>query len=271
MRDDPSDAALRARLAHLAAARDGTLLRVDRGDYEIVLLNEGRELQLYFAAPSAHGMQLSGVMSRINLGAPLKLLGLYTQAMLLALLWAPAPTRVYAAGLGGGRVPLVLHQLLPETMIDATEIDPAVAEIAQTHFALAPDARLRVHIEDGADFLETRRADAPYDIILIDCYGGGATIPDKFASEAFYALCKARLAPGGVVAANIDPQDHALREKLAIFARAFPQAMRFKSGPANVLFGAEAPPDLTRLNALAQHFAAAAPLKALAAKLTPLA
>lgn len=271
---EPNPAALRARLAEAAAAPNGELARSQREGYEIVVVKQGREVALYFAAPRGGNGALAytGIMSRIDVEAPLRLLGGYTQAMLLALLWAPAPARVYAAGLGGGRVPLVLHHALPDVVIDATEIDPIVAELAERFFAIAPDARLRVWIEDGAAFLATRRDEAPYDVMLIDCYSAAATVPDAFASPAFYDLCKARLAPGGVVASNIDTDDPASGAAMAVFAQAFAHTARYDDGVANVLFGSSQPlkVEAARVHGLTRQFSASAPIAALAARLKPL-
>lgn len=262
-------AALRARLAEAAAAPNGELARHQRDGYEIIVVKQGREVALYFAAPRDGALAFTGIMSRIDVAAPLKLLGGYTQAMLLALLWAPAPARIYAAGLGGGRVPLVLHQTLPDVVIDATEIDPIVAALAERYFAIAPDARLRVWIEDGAAFLGARRSEPPYDVMMIDCYSADAAVPEAFATPSFYDLCKARLAPGGVLASNIDLDDPASAQNMAVFARAFAQTARYHDGVANVLFGSDAPlrHDRARVEALARQFSASAPIKALAADL----
>jgi len=264
------DAGVRARLRAGAEAPDGVLARRQRDGYEIVVVKQGRELRLYFAEPRDGALAYTGVMSRIDVTRPLKLLGAYTQAMLLTLLWAHAPHRIYAAGFGGGRLPMVLHHVFPHAEIDGAEIDGAVIALAEQYFGIVRDVRMRIAAEDAASFLQTCRAEPAYDIILIDCYSGAAAQPDKFATRDFYDLCKARLTTGGVVATNLDLNDPALREKTKTFAAAFAHAACFNDGTANVLFGAEAPAPMGRVDQLARLLRGVAPIRSLAARLKPL-
>lgn len=268
MRDEA--AYIRARLGESAAARNGAVFRAVRDGYEIVVLKDGAEVQLFFAAPRGPdgALVLSGVMSRLDVREPLALLGDYTQAMLLSLLWRPAPVRVFAAGFGGGRVPLVLHHLFADVVIDGAELDPMVIDLAARFFGVAYDARMRVVAEDAA--IALRAAQPGYDIILIDCYNADAAAPDQFAASPFYDLCKARLAPGGIVVSNLDTEDPALAAKCAVFKAAFPCAMQMNNGVAHVLFGADQPPDLGLLDALAARTRAIAPLRRLVEYLEPL-
>jgi spermidine synthase len=268
-------AAIRERLAPVAGARDGVLFHQKGAAYDIVVAKKGRQVRLYFAAPRDGALAFTGVMSRIDVYQPLTLLGVYTQAMMLALLWADKPRRVYVAGFGGGRVPMVLHHFFPEVVVESTEIDPAVAPLAERFFGIACDARLRVFTQDAAVFLEACPPQPRYDIIMIDCYSGDAAQPDQFATRAFYDLCTSRLTPGGVVAANIDLADKSLREKLATFARAFPYTAQFNDGVANVVFGAAAGLSsetfAARVDALAQLMGHALPVRMLAQRLGPVA
>src|SRR5215471_12396351 len=103
------------RLEPMAAHDQGVVFSQNIGDYQILVLKAGTQIQLYFAKPSENvdELNMSGIMSRIDVERPLSLLGLYTQAMMLSLLWNSEPSRAYMMGFGGGRVPMVLHYYYP--------------------------------------------------------------------------------------------------------------------------------------------------------------
>ncbi len=260
-----------------AGAKNGLLFQQKSGSYHVLVLKKGRQILLYFAeADEATGaMIFTGIMSRVDVYRPLALLGLYTQVMMLALLWTPDPTRVYIAGFGGGRMPMVLHHHFPRAVIDSTEIDPVVVSVSEAWFGIRQDERMRIHVHDARDFLAGSDAAARYDIIMVDCYTGAGAVPDKLASADFYALCKSRLAEGGVVVTNIDLSDRFLQEKLATFTQAFPHTMRFRDGVANVLFGSAAPLTheqlLRRAAELAPQLSVSFPIEKLAERLRPAA
>ena len=59
---------------------------------------------------------------------------------------------------GAGALPMALHDAFPELAVDAVEPDRKVADIA-AHFFGVPrgDARLQLHLTDGAAFLADSR------------------------------------------------------------------------------------------------------------------
>jgi hypothetical protein len=59
----------------------------------------------------------------------------------------------------------------------------------------------RVVHDDGRHYLAT--TDSTYDVIVIDAYGSGA-IPFHLVTREAFALAKRRLAPGGVLALNVE-------------------------------------------------------------------
>lgn len=126
----------------------------------------------------------------------------YGHAMLGALFLQPAPTRILMIGLGGGSLATALRQLYPDAVIDAVEIDPAVAKVAEQYFYFKPDAKQQVIVGDGRNIV--RRAGLnkkTYDIVLLDAFDK-RYVPEHMLTLEFIAEMKAILAPGGVVAAN---------------------------------------------------------------------
>lgn len=195
-------AAIERRLAPLRHQPDGVLYDARVGLHHIRLIKHGPQLLLFFVDA---GGGLAGPMSRIDLDRPLHLLAAYAQALLLALLWRPDPRRACVLGFGGGRVSLVLHHHLPDLTIDNVEIDPAFATLAPNYFGVGFDARQLLHIADARAFLEQSRHN--YDLIVMDAFRDDTDELDRLATAQFYTLCARRLAPGGVLAANILKSD----------------------------------------------------------------
>lgn len=52
-------------------------------------------------------------------------------------------------GLGGGSLPLFLHDYFLQSSVDVVEIDSAMLEVATRWFGFSPGDRLKVHIADG--------------------------------------------------------------------------------------------------------------------------
>lgn len=63
------------------------------------------------------------------------------------------PLAVLVVGLGGGSLPLFIHDHFPESCVDAVELDPSMLEVAAQWFGFSPSDRLQVHIADGLDHI----------------------------------------------------------------------------------------------------------------------
>jgi spermidine synthase len=124
----------------------------------------------------------------------------YARVMTVSLAYADRRRSMAMIGLGGGSLPKYLHAYLPELEIDNVELDPGVIALAQTWFGIAADPRFHVTAEDGRLFL--KRQTGPFDLIAIDAFRAGF-IPFHMVTREFYELVKSRLAPGGVVAVNL--------------------------------------------------------------------
>jgi spermidine synthase len=186
------------------------------------------------------------VQSEISVEDPLLLMEQYTQALLLSLTWKPQPKRVYVAGLGGARLPLLLHHYLRDVHIDCTDIDPDVIRIAQQYFGLQIDERVHVKIEDGRKWLETN--DTIYDIILLDVFLDNGYSPYKMTTVEFFLLCRNRLASNGIVAINVLSDDKFITAKAHTLAEVFPYTYSYVELNGNiVLFGATAEVTLDQL------------------------
>ncbi|HEX4930815.1 MAG TPA: fused MFS/spermidine synthase, partial [Gaiellaceae bacterium] len=101
---------------------------------------------------------------------------------------------------GGGSAPKRAWRDFPDMRIDVVELDPEVVAAAYTYFAVPRDPRLHVEVEDGRRFLAAN--EGPWDAIVVDAFYSDS-IPFHLATREFLELARSRLAPGGLVAANI--------------------------------------------------------------------
>ena len=242
----------------------------------VLVVKDKKQIILYFGDPRENTaqMKMSGIMSRVSLDDPLFLLGLYTRVMMLSLAWCPNPRRVYMVGFGGGRIPMVLHHYLPDVVVESTEMETTVVQLAQRYFGIELGERMRVAVEEGREYLTRRSADHLYDMIMIDCFGGSGQHPFHLSTVEFYQLCKQRLRPGGVVTTNLSVADPLIKEKIATFSCAFKAAYTYESNEACILFGSSEPPLdkpalITRAQSLVKQFGFAIPLPEYAAVVKP--
>jgi spermidine synthase len=152
----------------------------------------------------AHGVS----QSRMLTSAPDKLLIDYTRTMLGALVLVPQPRSIGMVGLGGGSQAKFCHRHLPDARIEVVENNPQVLALRRDFHIPDDDARFRVVLDDGADFLRTRRGH--YDLLLVDGYDENG-IPEALSTQQFYDDCRAALTEGGAMAINLycrDAQRH---------------------------------------------------------------
>ena len=142
------------------------------------------------------------IQSLLHLNDPLNLALVYTQAMMLGLIWNGEPKNIYFAGFGGGSIPLVLHHYFPDAILECAEIDSLTVAVARKFFGIQLDERLRVIIADAREYLERQKSTPKYDLILIDVAFGNGYIPYSFATQEFYRVCRDRLSPEGVIVVN---------------------------------------------------------------------
>ena len=164
--------------------------------------------------------------------------------------------RALVIGLGTGTT-LGTIAAYPWERIDVAEISPSIVEASrrfytpQTFDAL-DDPRVHLDVNDGRNLLLV--ATEPYDLITMELtsvwFAGAASL----YSQEFYALTRARLAPGGILQQWVQLH-HLRRRELAVIVRtlrtAFPHVALFVGGGQGILVASDAP-----LVASASHLAA---------------
>ena len=162
----------------------------------------------------------------------------YTRYMTLGLAYPPKVERILEIGLGGGRTVSYLSASLPDAAILAVELDKDVVELAKKYFRFTESARLRAVVSDGRAFL--MRDQDRWDVILIDAYRG-PFVPFHLLTREFYALVKSRLAPGGVVVQNIEPNTMLFDSATATLRSVFPSVDLYEGGGNVFAVGYEGP------------------------------
>lgn len=227
------------KLDWLSHEPEGVIYRRTTSNQNIIIVKDSTQIQLYFVSPGRLEQQpeVSGIMSRIDIEDPLRLLGVYTQAMMLSLLWQEAPQYIHMLGFGGGRIPMIFHHYLPEVVIEGTEIDPLVVNLATKYFGISYDDRLKATVSDGREYLSKLANTMKYDIILIDCFTGAGHHPYVLSTREFYDLCLVHLTETGVIAVNLLESDPMFSDKAWTFRTEFKHVYDFTHEGAHVFFG----------------------------------
>lgn len=146
----------------------------------------------------------------------------YTRDMMMPLLLRRGdgwPRTVLQIGLGAASITRFLHRNRPRAAQTVIEIEPRVIAAAVQSFKLPPeDARLRIEVADGTDFMAASARQ--FDLILIDGYDAGGRT-GALDTLPFYCNCAARLSARGVFAANLLTRNHGARASLERIAAAF--------------------------------------------------
>ncbi len=155
----------------------------------------------------------------------------YGRGLLLSLLFRHPQERVLMVGLGGGDMVRFINHALPETHVDAVEIDPAVVRVAADFFDVRSGSRTAIHTRDAFEFLgETAER---YDVIYMDAFlkppagSDMGALTQRLKTEAFLGDVRGRLRPGGVVAFNLIEADSSTGADLAAIRAVFPSVYVF--------------------------------------------
>ena len=165
------------------------------------------------------------VQGAMNLKQPRVIVIEYVQRMLAWMLWRPQESLSDGAavqlGLGAGAITRFTQQRLG-MRTTAVELNPAVITACRRWFRLGDDdERLRVVKADASHWLRSRDAPrAAVSALCVDLYDHEAAAP-VLDDEAFYADCRALLAPGGVMSVNLFGRQASFARSMARMAAAF--------------------------------------------------
>jgi spermidine synthase len=164
------------------------------------------------------------VQGAMLIGRPRAIVLEYVQRMMAWMLWRPvesvAEGHAVQLGLGAGAITRFTHQVL-RMRTTVVELNPAVIGVCRLWFRLPPDdARLQVVEADAAAWARRGAAAQTADVLCVDLYDHDAAAP-VLDDAAFYADCRALLAPGGVMTVNLFGRDASFERSMAALAHAF--------------------------------------------------
>lgn len=224
----------RAETPSLLMRKDGLLEQVE-SEYNTIFV-EKRGSLVFMAFGYRANRYTESVIDLLH---PVDLPVIYTRYMTTAMLYHPGTIkRIALVGLGGGRTISYLISNLPEAQADVAELDPAVIRLAKDYFGVDNTDRLHIHPRDGRVFL--MRSKERYDLVLLDAYRG-PFVPFHLTTQEFYQLVKARLAPGGVVAQNVEPTTLFFDSAYKTMQSVFDNLDAYRGGNNIVLIGYSGP------------------------------
>lgn len=194
-------AAIHQQITWLQQQPDGFLFQQNSGDNCIAVKKINSVLLLLLA--DRETLITNVAQSILDLNNPLNLIFPYSRSVLLALVWKTNPKKIYVIGFGGGTLPRIFHHYFPNAIVECTDIDQKIVEVAQKFFGIQFDDRLKVVIQDGREYLAQQDSTVKNDIIIVDAGFGSGYMPYKLVTQEFYQLCKTRLSSAGVLVVHL--------------------------------------------------------------------
>ncbi|NOT83915.1 MAG: spermine synthase [Methylococcaceae bacterium] len=190
----------------------------------------------------------SSRQSSMRLNDPEQLELAYIRAMMSWLFFKDTPENTLVIGLGGGSLTKYLLNHYADIKITVVEYRKSVVKIARSHFDLPFDARLKIIVDDGGDYVRKRAestADS-YNLLFLDAFDHEG-MAESVRSEAFFDACKNVLTSDGIMVLNLWGTDKALFEQVTwCLGRIFKWRLLFLPVPdkGNIIclaFGESAP------------------------------
>ncbi|MDR1045397.1 MAG: fused MFS/spermidine synthase [Candidatus Adiutrix sp.] len=179
-----------------ACLDDVSIIYEGDSEFHHITIREEGDCRTMFFGPTGDEAETS-----IDLANPGRAVFEYPGMMLAALPLFPDGRRIAMLGLGGGYLPRIFQEHLPDYELTVVEVDVLVAELAQIYFGFQPVGNIRLVIGDGRDFINGL-ADASLDQIWLDAFSGNY-VPRQLSGREFLDLCHKRLAPGGLLVQNL--------------------------------------------------------------------
>jgi spermidine synthase len=222
----------------------GSIVHCSRDRFGIIeIVEDGLTRSLHFGSAVRQ--------SAMDLYRPEYLVLAYTRAMMSGLIFQPTPRKALLIGLGGGTLAKFLFHHFPLCSIDAVEYREQVVKLAHGYFLLPVDPRLRIHIDDGNNFVQHAQIDASngYDLIMVDAYDSTG-MADDMGQTPFLGACRTLLSANGLFAINLWRNDRPLythvRRRLRQCFNANPLLLP-ADGTTNVIAMASRRPSYKRL------------------------
>lgn len=127
-----------------------------------------------------------------------------------------ARPRILVIGVGPAASVAMFAHHFPQASVVSVDIDPVVVDMVNDYYPLVrwlgtqktKDGfpRSEIVVQDGRQYVhyEARRAATahPFDVVILDAYGAGGSIPSHLMTKEFYDDCAAVLPPDGILMSN---------------------------------------------------------------------
>ncbi|MDR1313483.1 MAG: fused MFS/spermidine synthase [Deltaproteobacteria bacterium] len=165
-------------------------------EHSRITVRDSGDLRTLYLGEGAHESETS-----ISLTNPLSPIFEYPGMMLMGLAVSPYNSEITMIGLGGGFIPRLFQEFMPERSLTVAEVDPLVREVAETYFFFKPGGNVEVAISDGYEHVSSMPPDCA-DQIWLDAFNGNY-IPEHMTTDGFLELCRSRLKQGGMLVQNL--------------------------------------------------------------------
>eukprot|EP00062_Callorhinchus_milii_P010839 gi/632956140/ref/XP_007893811.1/ PREDICTED: methyltransferase-like protein 13 [Callorhinchus milii] len=140
------------------------------------------------------------------------------------------PFSLLVVGLGGGSLPLFVHDYFLKSSVDAVEIDPSMLDVATKWFGFSQDERMKVHLADGLDYISALvdSGNRSYDVIMFDVDSKDSKLgiscpPPAFVEKTLLQKVRNLLTTQGLFILNLVCRDSALKGTvMAVIKEMFP-------------------------------------------------
>ncbi|MCX7073904.1 MAG: spermine synthase [Methylococcales bacterium] len=183
--------------SHSRYKYDGLLIHQDyddNGALEVVEANGVRSLH-FGSSPRQSSMLLS---------APNQLHLEYAKTMATWMLFKETLNDdVLLIGLGGGSLAKHLWHQFPDCQVNVIEYRKSVVKIARSHFGLPLDTRLKVVVDDGAEYVRKRLDNERelYSLIMVDAFDAMG-MAHAICNWSFFENCQKLLKKDGILVIN---------------------------------------------------------------------
>ncbi|MDP2741396.1 MAG: fused MFS/spermidine synthase, partial [bacterium] len=169
------------------------------GVYEKITIRDGD----YKGRPARFFQQDRSMSGGIFLDSdnPTDLMFDYTKYYSLYKVFTPDIKSALIIGGGAYSIPKAMLAELPNVIIDVSEIEPSLFDLAKKYFKAEDNSRLRTYTEDGRRLLSF--SDKKYDMIFSDVYFSLYSVPSHFTTQEFFKIVKEKLNEDGILVINI--------------------------------------------------------------------
>lgn len=232
-------AGLLATLCTTVVHAQRTIIHEERSQYRNVVVTEFNNQRCMLFNVRRGDMN----QTCIDLRDPRRLVFNYTRMSFAGLLLNSQPKRILVAGLGGGTIPTVMHELFPDAHIDVLEVDDAVLRVARDFFDFREDERMVAHVVDARVFIKRAALrGVSYDYVVLDAFSG-EYIPEHMLTREFLEEVRQILTPDGVVVANTFSTSRLYDHESVTYQAVFGEFFNFKqAGSGNRIILAQIKP-----------------------------